>query len=506
MIQRQYRCTLLSDIILSERAASEGGAHTLDFIPGSCFLGIVAHDYATAAQEELALSLFHTGEVRFGDAHPARQTNEGIWLRSHRVPAALFSPKLGGLETEAFVHHSLPQPLDEQLKRKQLKQARTGFYTFVHDQSHQLCAQRIATETSFALKSAHDREKRRSADSQLFGYEALRKGLDLLFTVESADERLADWVEARLVGRHNVGRSRSAEYGWVEIQTCVFEEGAVEACPLDVHAKHIAIYADSRWLLRDAFGQPTAQPTAQQLGFSPHHLIDWSLSQVRTYRYAPWNHHRQAFDAERFGIEKGSVIVVHCPEGADMLPKADTRLGECLAEGFGRAFYAPVFLAAQQQGRSLIHFSKEGTKDKDASEVASATSSSATRASSPLLRHLQQQQQRDNLQLALYTEVNAWVKRYGALFKGQVFASQWGNIRALAMASTDAQVLYDALFQAKTGYLTHGVAEEKWQERNRSEMLKSFCKNCRTTHTDQPEALRLALINLSAEMAKLCRS
>ena len=37
-----FAAELLSDVILNQKAATEGPNKTLDFIPGSCFLGIVA--------------------------------------------------------------------------------------------------------------------------------------------------------------------------------------------------------------------------------------------------------------------------------------------------------------------------------------------------------------------------------------------------------------------------------------------------------------------------------
>lgn len=41
----QFKCKLLSDVILNQRAATEGNQESLAFIPGNCFLGIVAKDY-----------------------------------------------------------------------------------------------------------------------------------------------------------------------------------------------------------------------------------------------------------------------------------------------------------------------------------------------------------------------------------------------------------------------------------------------------------------------------
>ena len=38
----QFKCKLISDIVLSQNTATEGSQKTLDFIPGSSFLGLVA--------------------------------------------------------------------------------------------------------------------------------------------------------------------------------------------------------------------------------------------------------------------------------------------------------------------------------------------------------------------------------------------------------------------------------------------------------------------------------
>ena len=66
-----FRCTLLSDVVLNQKSATEGTNVTLDFIPGNCFLGIVAGTlYNTLSKPEEKNLLFHSGKVRFGDAHP----------------------------------------------------------------------------------------------------------------------------------------------------------------------------------------------------------------------------------------------------------------------------------------------------------------------------------------------------------------------------------------------------------------------------------------------------
>ena len=82
----KFKCTLLSDLILSQSSSTEGTQQTLDFIPGNNFLGLVAKElYQDGSSESLAL--FHSGKVRFGDAHPSANG-----VRSLKVPASCFIP------------------------------------------------------------------------------------------------------------------------------------------------------------------------------------------------------------------------------------------------------------------------------------------------------------------------------------------------------------------------------------------------------------------------------
>lgn len=66
----QFRCVALADLVLSVASATEGAHGSLDFIPGGCFLGVAASRLYGAGGER-AWRLFHSGKVRFGDAHPS---------------------------------------------------------------------------------------------------------------------------------------------------------------------------------------------------------------------------------------------------------------------------------------------------------------------------------------------------------------------------------------------------------------------------------------------------
>ena len=215
MKKMKFKCELLSDIILNQKFATEGPNQTLDFIPGNNFLGIVAGKlYGT----EDTWNIFHSGKVRFGDAHPANGKNRTI-----RIPASFYLPKLQQKESdekkEYYIHHLIPDLQSVDLLKKQLKQCRTGFYDFTQKQANQ-----VKVDTGFAIKSAYDRDKRRSKDEQMYGYQCISKGLTYFFSVEIDDESLENKIREALTGIKRVGRSRSAQYGLVDISLAEYNE------------------------------------------------------------------------------------------------------------------------------------------------------------------------------------------------------------------------------------------------------------------------------------------
>ena len=143
----KFKCELLSDVILNQKFATEGPNQTLDFIPGNNFLGIVAGKLYGAAD---TWTIFHSGRVRFGDAHPAHNNH-----RTVRIPASFYIPKLQQKDRdekkEYYIHHLTPDLQSEELLKKQLKQCRSGFYDFMEKKSVQ-----VKVHTDFGIKSAYD--------------------------------------------------------------------------------------------------------------------------------------------------------------------------------------------------------------------------------------------------------------------------------------------------------------------------------------------------------------
>ena len=62
-----FECELLSQVVLISVSATEGYHKSLDYIPGSKFLGIVARKlYNTEERNgQQLLDLFHNGTVRY---------------------------------------------------------------------------------------------------------------------------------------------------------------------------------------------------------------------------------------------------------------------------------------------------------------------------------------------------------------------------------------------------------------------------------------------------------
>ena len=463
MTKLQFKCTLTTDVVLNVKSATEGNNHTLDFIPGNNFLGIVAGQLYPKVDQMTAWTLFHSGKVRFGDAHPLIDDR-----RSVRVPAAMYQPKLD--KRECYISFKTDMKSAD-IRKKQLKQCRGGFYTFVDGQGKP-----AATDKQFAIKSAYDRTARRSKDEAMYGYESLAAGQTFAFDVEiddGCDSALAEQIANALCGQRRLGRSRSAQYGLVQIAPAKFEEAQSQTATGEV-----TVYADSRLIFLDhADNMPTFQPTAADLGLPDGARIDWSKSQVRTFQYAPWNFKRQAYDADRCGIEKGSVFVVSCPSGC---PSESRYVGAYRNEGFGKVIYNPDFLRAEADGKAKYQLQLV-TK-----QAAEPTTKNVADATTALQRYLKRQKYSEDNMQAIYETVNKFVDENWWRFKDDSFASQWGTIRQ----HPNRKFLTD--------YLTHGVAMEKWSKKGRRDALMSFLEG---NGNEQ-----LLLVNLASEMAKRYRT
>lgn len=470
----KFKCTLESDLILSQTSSSEGEKKTLDFIPGNNFLGIVASILYKDGTAE-SLELFHSGKVRFGDAHPSVDDIRGL-----RVPASMYYPKLSTSQDEVYIHH-LTNHSDETIKSKQLKQCREGFYSF--DES---IGKSIGIQKSFTIKSAYDAQKRRSEDGKLFGYEALTKGLVMFFEVESElSDELNQTIINALCGKRRIGHSHSAEFGLVSIEQADYKE--IASSKPDAATDYATVYADGRLVFLDENCEPTYRPTADALGIKGGE-IDWTRSQIRTFQYAPWNGKRHTYDCERCGIEKGSVFVIQL-KGASC-PCRSQYVGFYKNEGFGKVIYNPVFLNGNPSCQGLALFTLK--KYERGNEIRPNT----PKPNSSLIDFLLNRKQMMESDYSVYQIVQDAVAKFKPYFKKGSFASQWGTIRSLAMFSSNSQVIISCI----DSYLSHGIAKDKWEEKGRKQRLMDFMK------ANKDKDLQSIIINLASAMAKDCKA
>ena len=411
------------------------------------------------------------------------------------MPACLYFAK--GEEEKGrthYVHHEIKDVSSDELRKIQLKQERIGYADFMPLKENKN-AVRFKVNTGFAIKSAYDRSHRRSLDESMFGYQSMGKGKTYFFTVE-IDKSLSNYAERikkELEGKHRIGRSRSAQYGLVTISECDFNE--VESGNEVIKAgQQLVIYADSRLIFLDDDSLPTFQPKSEQLTGNANDEILWEKSQLRTFQYAPYNYQRRCFDTDRCGIEKGSVIVVKVKEDTDV-SKLKTHIGSYQNEGFGKVIYNPDFLKVEGNGVLAYKIDPVGDKpNKDVDDPKTV-----------LTTFLADSEARWKEEAEIYKAVNEWVNDKDKLriYTKQSFASQWGNIRNLALQSSTSADLIEKLFRTKDangielpehrkGYLVHGIAKDKWV--GKTQALKDFINS----HSPK------AVVNLASEMQKQC--
>ena len=473
MAKLQFTCTLLSDVILNQNSGTKAKQSTLDFIPGNTFLGIAAASLYPNLSPDDSLKLFHSGKVRFGDAHPLYDGSRAL-----RIPAILYYKKGSELNDGTFLLYKW-----EPVPDVQPKQCRSGFYTFCGEKAYE-----VKTNKSVAIKSAYDREMRRSKDEDMYSYESLRKGIVFAFEVDFDEDvrGLMDKVRQALTGRKHVGHSKTAQYGLVNIENTGWSE--IKSSSV-FNLEEALVYADGRLIFLDSSGMPIFRPSAQDLGFSKGAEVDWESSQIRTFQYAPWNSKRQNPDTDRCGIEKGSVLVVKL--NGTQSPTVSKYVGNYKAEGFGKIIYNPPFLKSDKNGYSPLMF--EAAKQKGRPVTEEGPSSMNTR----LLQYAKLRSMAGGHNAA-YKVANIYISSHADDFRGaeERFASQWGYIRALADNSRNLDDFRDSL----DNYLSHGVASEKWIYK-KLELLNFIDKTVKFNS----DIWREIMVNLASEMAKQCK-
>ena len=343
-----FRVTLEQDVIISRSAATAGEHETLDHLPGSLFLGLAAGRLYADLRADQAWQVFHSGAVRFCDGLPESEPGAPGWpvpLALHhykdedvkRPAPGVEHPRLDTDRLLNLMHHA-PDSV------RQPRQLRGGHVD--------ACGRWIRPRTRQSLKTAIAPETGRVEAGQLFGYEALERGQRFVFELQtdtSVDDAIVQRLHASLDGPARLGRSRSAEFGRVQIEPL----DSPPPSPASVASEDdtLTLWLLSDLALRDEQGQPTLQPSPQHLGLPTGTHWDHEKSFLRTRSYSPYNGKRRGRDADRQVIARGSVLHYTLPPGtpAEALPALEHGLGHYREAGLGQAVARPRMIA----GKSL---------------------------------------------------------------------------------------------------------------------------------------------------------
>lgn len=459
MKKLHFICTFESDIVLHASSNTEGKIEKLDYIPGSNFLGMVARDYKDFGAD--AFDVFHSGKVCFSDGHILEngETTLAMPFSFQAYKGISFEKAIE--EKKLFVHHHLTEKdFDDAINEKtQIKQQRKGFFTpsgKLANYSH-----------SYRQKSAYDKNKRRSRDSHMFGYYALPSETKWAFTV-SIDENMLEYgekIKDLLTSATKLGKSKSVEYGRVKIEYIKETENSpqtIELQTINDEQKYLYLYAKSRLALTDSHGVNSYTPSIESLGFDKNDNvhIDWNKSQIRTSRYTPYVRARKNFDPERLTIEKGSVVVVRVSNGFDISvfqERINKPIGLYTSEGHGEVIVNPPWLLSKD-----VNFTPNVTTQN------SNNSNNTPSYDNTLNKWLISQREQQDRELKLLEDVQQFITdNPGVKHK----KSQWGQIRSRCRSVKNNSQIYDSLFSEtmenghKKGFLLHGKAKEKWDNK-----------------------------------------
>jgi hypothetical protein len=466
MTSLDFKCTLQTDLVLNSSPASEGVSKSLNYIPGVKFLGLTAQSLYDEQNPEKTCQLFHDGTVRFGDAHPYVDNGDAFL-----VPANWYFPKGKKQEGPFYLHQELsPSVIADLVTNEgyQLKRAKDYFLTVSADDA---TIERITVPQRFTLKTGFDGERRRSRDGQLFGYYAISAGTEWKFTVEVDDDSLIDDIVSALSGDKRIGRSKSAQYGAVNISLLASRVPALEK----ISSGENILYAVTDLCFYASSGLPTIHPTIEQLHLPAGSVINWEKSRILHRRYTTWNGKRQAQNADRYLISKGSVISITLNGDTDS-SVWQGGVGAFRNEGFGRLLPNPVFLEGSPQHAHLVGSSVGKVGSMVVNEIPAVQGQHASDAT--VLSFIQHSAGEREAGVETLRKVNRFIRdNYGSnLMLSEIKNSQWGQIRQLARRARRYDELDRILFDEKTGQLLAGESQSVWKRHNRAEELSKAAK------------------------------
>jgi len=394
-----FQVEFLSDIVLPSTSNTEGNIEQLDFIPGSNFLGMAAREYGSFSD---SFSVFHSGAVRFGDATPVVNGKA-----TYKMPLSFFHEKL---DDSKIVNHHLIKDFRE---FKQLKQKRKGFITKDFEE--------YFIKHNYSQKSAYDKENRRSKEGSMYGYQSIPSGTLWQFSLKCDDSIKNEDIEKiknALVGKRRLGKSKSAQYGRVNISEA---QKAGEVVCLSAETQTVLLYVKSRLALVDEDGTPTYDLKYLTDGLEDNNIV-WEQSQIKTSTFTPYNGAMQTKSYERAVINSGSVIVLQ-NISQEQMKKLEMGVGVYLSEGFGEVLLNPEFLKKEE------HFALVSTKKQKEDEKV--------KVDDAMVQFLDNRSKAKNENIDLANKVSIFISKNKSLYKN-ISNAQWGTIRSICTSPSES--------------------------------------------------------------------
>ncbi len=447
-----FKVTLLEDVIISQRAATEGGHGSLDYLSGATLSGAMAARLYAQLKEE-AYTVFHSGKVRFGNALPLSQDGQ----LTYPTPLCWYKKKHESRSSKMEVRNYQHAKYSKTIVPEQIR----GGYVSFNYSDEQNRFTKVAQQ--IRLKTAIDADKGVASDSQLFAYNSLPEGQQFVFYLEAdVEQNLFDVLVSHLLGEMKLGRSRSAEYGAVNIEIFVGED---ERRLPETESKEVTLWLLADAALQDQNGQTVLCPTAESVGLPAHFKLDLAKTFVRSRRYAPFNAFRRRRELEREVLIMGSVLHFSSDQECQALNKLQEQgIGLYRQIGLGRVWVNPPLLADKTPNN---HWRKIKSAQKKVELIVPKND--------VVFRFLKgRQKQFGNTSIVETTSQN-WKKQLEGLYHsarnlsytpaGVVpgpTATQWGQVLEIAKIATP-ESLENALFEGEQAVCKQG--DLQWSKR-----------------------------------------
>lgn len=445
--------TAKEPLVLRTQLGSEVRSDVVDYIQGSKLLGLLAKQcYARLKQSDPATvyQLFHSGNVRYGNAYPMYQNQVGF-----PVPFSMHKTK-DDVGTSKFSF----SVVKDGTKKKQQKEG----YIIVSNGELSL----FTVPVGERLKSARDLKNRRSKDESMYLYSYLKRGVVFQSTisVKEATTAITETIQ-QLEGQHYIGTSKG-EFGRVAIEVSEVEKNNTTQI---IQGKHLKIYAVSDLIFLNDVGNYTTKVQPEMFGIENAEL-DLEASYIRFQQFHTYNSKRRTPDADRISIKKGSVLVfkstIENQEIAITSEIIKNGVGVHKTEGFGQVLVNPAFLEYDKI---------DGSKKEICVNLNTKTSDVSTDFGT-LLSQRNETITQDH---KAYDETLTFIKKHQKLFKSTT-QSQWGSIRHYTLeaiaSNTPKQTLREKLVDTEKGYLRE-KANANWKLAQVDEIKKLLEKaNC----------------------------